>query len=260
MSNVNETDKGHGIQSVSRAIAILRCFSDGKEHGLTEVSKSVGLHKSTAAGLVNTLKAEGFLEQDEPSGKLRLGLELLTLAVNARSDLNMICEPHLQRLLEETNETVNLAVLVPQRAEIVYIAKKESSHSIRISTSVGQSLPVHCTAIGKSILAAMGSAEASKIIQRINFIPFTDRTITNAAAFVTELDMISSRGYAYDDEEFENGVVCVAVALGNSTGYPIGAISVSGPVHRMEPEKRLEIADLLKEETRLIRSKMSRLE
>ena len=244
------------IQSVSRAIAILRCFSDGKEHGLTEVSKMVALHKSTTASIINTLKMEGFLEQNPRTDKFLLGLAVFTLAVNARQDLSMICEPHLNRLLELTGETVNLAVLDHERVETVYIAKKESKQSVRISTSIGKRLPLHCTAIGKSILANMSKHLADELLERLVFTPFTDRTITNKAVLLTELDMIKKRGFAYDDEEFEVGVVCVAVPISDRFGEPIGAISVSGPLMRLDSEKRLEIATILRSEKKEIDGKM----
>ena len=105
------------IQSIVRAVAILKCFSGGKERGLTEVSKMVGLHKSTTSGLVNTLKAVRFLEQNPRTSKYRLGLELFTLAVNARRNLAMVCDPHLDKLRDMTGETVNLAVLDSDRPD-----------------------------------------------------------------------------------------------------------------------------------------------
>jgi len=244
------------IQSVSRAIAILRCFSDGKERRLTEVSKMVGLHKSTTAGIVNTLKMEGFIEQDAHTDKLRLGLGVFTLAVNARHDLSILCEPHLNRLLELTGETVNLAVLDHDRTESVYIAKKESQKSVRISTSIGKRLPLHCTAIGKSILAGMDRQRSIELIDRLELISFTERTITDKASLLAELDTITDRGYAFDDEEFETGVVCIAVSLRDRFSEPVGAISVSGPVMRLDDQKRLEIAGVLTDEAELINSKL----
>jgi DNA-binding IclR family transcriptional regulator len=219
----------------------------------------VGLHKSTTAGIVGTLKAEGFLEQDALTGRLRLGLELFTLAVNARSELGIICEPHLDRLLEMTGETVNLAVLDPDRAEIVYIAKKESTQSIRIGTSVGKRLPVYCTAIGKSILACMDRRRAQSIMADVEMAPFTAHTITSWQTLNDELDRIARCGVAYDREEFETGVVCVAAPVYYREYEPVGAVSVSGPSMRMDTAAREKIAETLRGVAGQICGEMSKL-
>jgi len=245
------------IQSVSRAISILRCFEGDVQLGLSEISRILGLHKSTTAGIINTLKEEGFLEQDKRTGKLRLGLDLYSLAVQARHDLVEICEPHLNTLLNLTGETVNLAVI--DRSEIVYIAKKESSHSIRISTSVGAHLPVYCTAIGKSILAYMERSKAESIIDEIEMRPLTDKTITDKEKLLSIIETIYLEGVAYDFEEFEPGIICVASPLFYKKGDPIGAISVSGPAMRLGEDNRKSIASILKDTTARICSELSRL-
>ena len=248
------------IQSVSRAIAILRCFSGGQERRLSEICKIVNLHKSTTSGIVNTLKAEGFLEQDPHTGKLQLGLELFALAVNARRNLELICEPYLNKLLELSGETVNLAVLDADRSEVVYIAKKESKQSIRISTSVGKRAPVYCTAIGKAILAHMDPIKSNELIDSLELIPLTEKTTTDKTTLKKELETILKCGYAYDDEEFERDVICVAVPLCNIYGEPIGAISISGPVMRIDSQTRLNIASVLRNEVANIGMELSRLE
>ena len=217
----------------------------------------VGLHKSTAAGIINTLKAEHFLEQNERTGKLRLGLDLFTLAVNARLELNDICEPYLNALLELTGETVNLAVL--DKTEIVYIAKKESAHSIRISTDVGTRMPVYCTAIGKSILAAMDPAEAENLIDSLDMSSFTERTVIDRMSLISALGIIRREGIAYDFEELEYGLICIAAPLYYRKGNPVGAISVSGPSVRMDSRARAGISEHLLRITDQVCRELSRL-
>jgi IclR family KDG regulon transcriptional repressor len=245
------------IQSVSRAVSILKCFKGDAELGLAEISRMIGLHKSTTAGIVNTLKAEGFLEQNEKNGKLRLGLDLFALAVQARHGLSEICDPYLNTLLEFTGETVNLAVL--DKTEVVYIAKKESSHSIRISTRVGTRLPLYCTAIGKSILAYMDRPKAEALISKLDMKPITLMTITDKNELLSAMDTILHEGVAYDFEEFEQGVICIAAPLYYRKGEPIGAISVSGPAMRMDEERRGIIARTLGGVTSQICNELSRL-
>jgi len=245
------------IQSVSRAISILRCFDGKSLLGLSEISRLLGLHKSTTSGIVNTLKAEGFLEQDDLTGKLRLGLGLFSLAVQARRDLTEICDPYLTALLELTGETVNLAVL--DKLDIVYIGKKESSHSVRISTSVGTHLPVYCTAIGKVILAFMERSKAEAIVNQIDFKSYTSNTITNKEEFFKAIEKVGSEGIAYDFEEFEDGVICIASPLRNKSGETVAAISVSGPTRRLDENTQEHVVEAIKKVTSQIGGELSRL-
>jgi DNA-binding IclR family transcriptional regulator len=242
---------------VSRAISILKCFSGDDELGLTEISRRVNLHKSTTAGIVNTLKSEGFLEQNDQTGKLHLGIDLFALAINARSSLGELCEPYLTKLLNLTGETVNLAV--PSYSEIVYIAKRESPHSIRISTSVGTRLPAYCTANGKAILSVYSREKAAALLGGVDFVHFTENTITSRATLFRELDVIASDGVAYDNEEYEKGIVCVAAPLFSKPGDPVGSISVAGPLIRMDEKTRHDIADILRDTAQEICAKLSRL-
>jgi DNA-binding IclR family transcriptional regulator len=255
---LSKTSKQPRIQSITRAIDILRCFSETKELGLTEISRLVGLHKSTAAGIINTLKAENFLEQDRETGKLRLGVELFFLAMNARPALEYISEVHLQKLLKETRETINLAVR--DGNEMVYIAKKESPHSMRISTKVGKYLPMYCTAIGKVFLAHLNPKEAEQIIETINFEPFTDKTIVKREQLIASIEHIRKEGIAYDFEELEYGLVCVAAPIFGKNGEPVGAISVSGPSIRMDDATRAEIVPKVFAAASRINEDLSRIE
>ncbi|MDR3277901.1 MAG: IclR family transcriptional regulator [Oscillospiraceae bacterium] len=245
------------IQSVARAAAILKCFRGSAELGLADISRALGLHKSTAAGIIGTLKAEGFLEHNDRTGKLRLGLELFTLAAGARSDIKVLCEPHLNELLNVTGETVNLAVL--DKTEVVYIDKKESEHSIRISTAIGTRLPAYCTAVGKSILAFMKPDKRDATLDNITFEPRTALTITDKDGFLAELARVKTEGVAYDIEEFEENVICVAAPLMYRQDNPIGAVSVSGPSMRMDEATRARIAQTLRDAAAQICGELSKM-
>ena len=236
--------KSPNIQSVSRAIAILRCFTDSRELGLTEISKQVGLRKSTAAGIINTLKSEKILEQNEDTGKFHLGIDLFLLAVNAKVELKEICEPYLDIILQDTHETVNLGVRYGD--SVVYVEKKESPHSMRICTNVGQRLPLYCTAIGKAMMAFLGEEEIERLLSA-SLKQYTSKTVTDPNQLRQTLSTIRKERVSFDFEELEYGLICVAVPLFNRQGMPIGAISVSGPSMRMNEETRDVIAERLKQ-------------
>jgi DNA-binding IclR family transcriptional regulator len=249
-----KTRKQPPIQSITRAISILRCFSDNKELGLTEISKLVGLHKSTTAGIINTLKDEAFLVQNQENGKLSLGIELFCLAVNAKQGIGELSMPFLDNLLHETGETVNLAIR--DGVNVVYVEKKESPHSMRICTSVGQRLPLYCTAIGKSLLAFLDDSERESIMNELVFTKYTDNTITNIDMLLAVLETIHTSGVAYDFEELENGLICVAAPVFNKHHQPIAAVSVSGPSVRMDESIRNRIAKLLIRESQALSTRL----
>ena len=120
---------------------------------------------------------------------------------------------------------------------IIYIEKVESPHSMRISTTVGMSLPMYCSAVGKAILAYLPQDEQDAIINVTEFQNLTDNTLASAETLRSELKKIRSQGFALDSEELEYGLTCVAVPILNTQGYPVAAISCSGPSTRMTPEK-----------------------
>jgi DNA-binding IclR family transcriptional regulator len=231
------------IQSVQRAIAILRCFEEHDELGVTEISKMVGLNKSTTFGLIDTLRKEKFLQVDEKTGSLKLGLGLFRLSANVKLDLKNICAPYINELLQTTKETVNL--VIRDGDNVVYIEKKESPYSMRISTRIGQQLPLYCTAVGKAILSFLRDDEIQEYIGRVRLKPFTDKTLKSKKELYEQLACIRDKGYAYDMEELENGVICVAVPLLSPERIPVGGLSVSGPSIRMTPAKRKEITKQL---------------
>ncbi len=223
------------IQSVNRAVDILRCFETRELLGITEISAMTDLNKSTAFGIVATLTANGLLEQDEATGRYRLGLELFRLGNLVNTSTRRLVLPELEQLVNELEETVNF--VRPDGNDVVYLIKKESSHSMRICTKTGQRLPMYCTAVGKAILAYLPEDQRSAIVDSFQFAPYTVNTVADAAALRVQLQQAVSLGYAIEREEFEYGLICVAVPVLDSRGYPVAAISCSGPKTRMTEEK-----------------------
>ena len=255
--DIMATRKQLPIQSITRAISILRCFAEKKELGITEISKMVGLHKSTTAGIVYTLENEALLVKDPESAKFRLGIDLFCLAVNAKIGLGELCMPYLDTLLQETSETVNLAVR--DGINIVYLEKKESPHSMRICTNVGKRFPLYCTAIGKAILAFLKEDERNDVLNKLSFDQYTTQTITDIHVLAEALDKARHEGIAYDFEELENGLICVAAPIFDKHDNPIAAVSVSGPSIRMDEPARKRIAKSLIRESKAISSQLSKI-
>lgn len=226
------------IQSVKRAAQILRCFEGQELLGVTEIAELTKLNKSTAFGLITTLASEGLLEQDNVTGRYRLGLELFRLGSLVNTDTRRLVMPELTELTAALKETLNF--VRHEKGDVVYLIKKESPHSMRICTKTGQRLPMYCTAVGKAILAYLPEEERDQIIADFEFKPFTQNTVQSGEMLLAQLEEIRRNGYAIEREELEYELVCVAVPVLNRIGYPAAAISCSGPKSRMTEEKLLE--------------------
>lgn len=238
-----EMKSGKLIQSVDRAIQILKCFEDNEELGVTEISKIINLHKSTTFGLICTLEANKLLEKNEDTGRYRLGIELFRIGTKVNSSLRRIAFPYLEKLVKMFQETVNLVIL--DDIYVIYLEKVESTHSMRISTVVGGKLPLYCTAVGKAILANLTEEELNDKINKMEFMKFTDKTICDKDMLLKSLKDIKKNGYAEELEELEVGLTCIGAPIYNHLGTAFAAISVSGPTSRMNDNLRKEIRGTL---------------
>jgi len=225
------------VQSIDRAVAILKCFSERKrELKLSEISEKLGLNKSTVHGIINTLKYHGLIDQDETTQKYRLGLNLIELGqlVIDSMDVRSIGYPIVEEICRELEETVHVGVL--DGIEVVYIDKKECNESIKISTTIGARNPAYSTADGKVLLANLDLETQMKIIPE-NIEKYTHNTITDKEKIIKELSKIKKMGYAIDNEENILGLICVAAPVYDYTGKVKYGISVTGPSIRMTKEK-----------------------
>lgn len=179
------------------------------------------------------------------NGKFRLGLRLFDLGNRAieQYDLRDRAQPHLRRLVTETEETAHLCIL--EGTHVIYIDKIEPARSVRMITRIGASNPVHCTSVGKAILAFLPEDRAADVLRRIRFERFTHRTVTTVEALRAEMEKTRRRGYAVDDEELEEGLRCIAVPLLDAQRLPIAAVSISGPSFRVTAQKLPSIANHL---------------
>lgn len=249
-------EKNGRIQTIDRALMVLNCFSEHQsELKLSEIVEEVGLNKSTAHGILNTLKYHGLISQDEESHKYRLGLGLLELGSRAAKSLNVIhiAGPKIRKLCREIEETVHLGTLDGE--EMIYIDKIESWQSMRIASSVGARLPAYSTGMGKAIMAFLSEEELLKSIPDV-FRPFTPNTIMNMDDLLKELEKVRANGYAIDNEELSIGLKCVAAPIFNHEGNAKYSISVSGPGVRMSEGKMDSIILLIMEACRDISEKM----
>jgi len=235
---VSRKEAGNSVKSLVKALSILKLFSPNKhEWNVKEMAEALGYHKSSIQRLVTTLEAQGFLERTHPTrSHYRLGPILLMLGNVAFQgvDLRLIARPHLERLVEQTHETAHLCVVDQSRC--FYLDKIDSRQAIRISTYVGQRLPLHCSGVGKALLSGMTEEEIDRMIAKHGLPRFTDNTITSREALLEEIERIRERGVSFDNEEISVGLRCVAAPVRDAQGKVVAAVSVSGPVQRFSDE------------------------
>lgn len=233
------------IQAIDRAVMILKLFSEKRrELRLSDIASELGLNKSTVHGIVNTLKYHDLIDQDEETQKYRLGLALLELGsiVKNSMDVREIAELIIKDICERVQETVHLGTL--DKLEVVYIDKQESNQSMRIFTNVGARKPAYCTAIGKAMLAYLPSDVLMELLPEE--IPrFTSKTKGTKSELIEELARIREKGYAFDDEEYNEGLKCVGAPIFDHSGNAKYGISVSGPAIRMTEDKINEAIEIV---------------
>src|SRR5579872_764139 len=234
------------LQSLDRAVSVLDLLGESEGPlGLADVCERMDLHKSTAHRALMVLERTGLIERT-PENRFRLGLKLYELGSRAieQIDLRARVQPWFRRLSAQVGETVHLGVL--QKSKVVYLDKVEpSNRRVWLASRIGASNPVYCTAMGKAMLAFLPPDSAAEIISRIRFVRFTPRTLCTPEALQRSLDRVRRRGYAIDDEEVECGVRCIGAPILNESGYPIAAVSVSGPSSRITQQSVPGIAEHL---------------
>jgi len=230
------------IQSLARGLKILDLLGMSQEGASsTELAEILGVDKGSASRLVPTLDKHGFAEKDHFSRRYILGPQVVTLSRSllSRLPLRKAAKPFLQRLMERTRECAHLAILAQGNA--LYIDQVESPATLRVNVQVGQMAPLHCTALGK-ILLAFDDADFPPTLE-----PFTPNTITDPDVLRKHLDDIRQQGFAVDNEEFDPGVRCIAVPVYDIRNKVVGAMGISGPATRITPERLPELTAIVVE-------------
>lgn len=228
------------IQSLARglrALDILETESDGI--GITGIARRINIDKSTASRIMKTLAAYGYAEQSSQTRRYTLGPRLVRLGQSllTRTPLRDQARPFLRELVTQTQECAHIAVRASD--QVLYLDQVEAAASLRVSTGVGTLAPLHCTALGK-VLLAFGANEIPPELER-----HTPRTITDVAALRMHLEQARRQGYAIDDEEFNHDVRCVAVPVYGLDGELVGAIGISGPGARLTLARIHDLAQVV---------------
>ncbi len=221
------------LGAVGRALCLLETLSKAKTSNLEALSKDTGLPKATALRILSTLVEQGYVSRDS-SDRYSLTLRMFTVGSRALGNVELIdvANPVAGRLRDDTGETVHMGILESNRA--VYILKRESLYTIRMNSRVGKSIPLHCSAIGKVLLSDRTDDELAAYAEAEGLRRYTPKTICTAKDLLAEIGRVRQNGYAFDDEEHEEGIFCVAAPIRDTYGDTVASMSLSTPTFRLD--------------------------
>jgi len=236
MSRTQTTSLKAGVGSVERAFAILEFLNSSKRGwNISEISRKLQIPKSTTHVLISTLDQLGYIQHYDSARRFQLSPKILEIGQNAikSNPLPQLALSHLHWLVQETKLTAHLGIVHENR--VMFVQKVDGPGMIRFDTYIGKCSEVHCTGVGKAILAFQPDDKIQSLLATHTFDRFTRKTIASKTAFLAELTRVRQSGFSLDDEEEELGVRCVAapVLLG---GTALAAVSVTGTATQIRTE------------------------
>lgn len=216
------------IKSVSKALDILHVFSPLEPRlSLAEIGKRLDLPKSTTHNILSTLERSGFIEK-VGGEQYALGTAVISLSQSVRvnAELRDRAAPRIRELADATGETVYLTSF--ERDHVLYIYAIETTGRLMARTAVGERSPMHCTGVGKAILASLPPEQVDAIARGNGLAQFTEHSTTTLEALHRALEETRARGYARDNQEHEIGTYCLGAKIVDAEGKAIGACSISG--------------------------------
>jgi IclR family acetate operon transcriptional repressor len=247
----------NSVFALRRGLSILDQFSGREgELGVNELARLVGMHKSTVSRLCATLENAGYLERDASTGRFRLGARIYQLAgaTMSTTDVRLVARPVMLELVENSSETATLGVR--EGKDIVTIDVVDGLNYMRMATRVGMRTQLHASAVAKAILAWMPEAEVDALLADWPMAALTPNTITDGATLKHRLAEVRERGFAFDEEELEVGLRCVAAPIRDPLGRVVAGLSISGPRHRMTEEAMQRFGDLVRDAAEKISARL----
>jgi IclR family transcriptional regulator, KDG regulon repressor len=237
---------GRAVPAASRALDILELFLDEPVLSAADIVSRLGLPRTTVHELLGTLADRSYLVvvPGQPL-RYRLGVRLFQLGSVFAQQLDLAREA--QRLATEVaaecDETVHVAIL--EGTDVIYIARVESTHPVRMVSAVGRRLPAHCTGVGKMLLSALSTQTLDALYPKQGALPtMTRNSIASLGRLKSELVEIRARGLAYDEAESSEDVHCVAAGVRDHSGEMVAGLSISVPTTRWNDARRDALTDL----------------
>lgn len=243
-----QSSRNYEVAAVRKALEILCEFSGGTPMlAVSDISRRLEIPKSTAHNLLRTLQTYDFIQQDAIDRRYRLGPRVFELGLLFSQNTELIAKArtHLIRLAEATKETVKLGIVSSGGALI--LSAIESPFALHTRGDEGRRAPLHCTSIGKTLLAALPDDEIREIAAARGLPRLTPHTITTVDGLIAEIHRVRERSSAMDMEENELGVRCVSALIPGANRSAAAAVSVSGPSSRISDERMLTFAAQVRE-------------
>lgn len=235
------------LQSVDNALRIMEAMSESEyELGIAELSRNLGLGRSTVHRLITTLESRGFVTQNPVTAKYKLGIKIVTIGGTILQKIDIIKEarPYLEKLSRATGESSHLALLSGD--EIIFVDKVLGSNPAKMASVIGLRRPAYATATGKMLLAHLPEEQLKKWLNRVSIDRFTPFTLSNTDELSEQLEKIKGLGYSEDLQEMEEGLICFGAPIRNVSGEVFAAVSVSGAASRMISIKQELIVQVTK--------------
>jgi IclR family acetate operon transcriptional repressor len=235
------------VQSLDRALRILSLVAEDDGLSLSEIANASGVPAPTAYRMLTTLESHGMVEFDKTSQLWSVGVETYRMGSAFLRSRKLVDRARIvmQELMEKTGETANLGVAEDDC--VVFVSQVETHQAIRAFFRPGTRSPLHASGIGKAVLAHLEAERVAAIIRKTGLETFTEKTLSTLPALTRDLSETKERGWSVDDEERNIGMRCVAAAIFNEFGEPVGGVSVSGPTVRVTPERLKQIGPLVQE-------------
>jgi IclR family acetate operon transcriptional repressor len=239
------------VQALERGLNLLAIIAEADGLSLTSIAQRAGIAPSTAHRILNTLKAGGFV-QDDDQGRYLIGVQAFRTGSAFLRNRKMVDVGRgtMRHLMEASGETVNMGI--ENDGYIVFVSQIESHQSIRAFHRPGARGPMHASSLGKAILASLTDEALSQRLHHVGMPRFTKHTIVDPDTLLADLETVRKRGWAIDDQEQSEGLRCVGAAVHNEYGEVMGAISISGPTVRVTEERLGELGPMVKRAAREI--------
>lgn len=219
---------------LEKALHILEYVARENGPGFSQITSDLKLANSTSHSLLTTFVNMGYLEKDEATLKYRIGLKAFEIGMTFTQNggIYKYMDDVLKELVDEVDETSHIATL--DGTNVVYIAKRDCSHAVRMISQIGKQVPAHATAIGKAILSCKTGDELQQLYPMEALPAITEATITQRTALITELGSIRDEGFATEKEESTPGIQCISVSVNNDRIQKDMAISIAVPISRVQ--------------------------
>ena len=246
---------GGQVQSLTRGLKLLEFIAES--HGnvaLTELAQQAGLPNSTTHRLLTTMQQQGFVRQVGDLGLWTIGAHAFVVGSSFLQSRNLLAlvHPVLRSLMEQSGETVNLAVLELSDHQAVIIDQVQCTQLMRMSAPIGGKLPMHASGAGKAFLAHLGDEQVTALLHQKGLHYYTPKTLMSPQSLKENLALVRKAGFSFDDEEHALGLRCVAAPIYDEHGEAFAALSISGPIARMTDDRITELGALVIREARQV--------